>query len=83
MNEMESRILEIYIKAAKLSEHKEKINSIEDIEKIVEIDSLLTLEIILSLEEEFDIDLEDMEIDEQVIRDLTAISNIVNNQLRG
>ena len=82
MKEFERRILKTIIRAMELMEYEEELHSIEDIKERAEIDSLAVLEILVTLEEEFDISLDEAEITVEVAKDLKTLSCIIDGKLK-
>ncbi len=82
MNSIRERIKDVILKSLDTEDSSGKFTETDNIEELgVEITSIVVLEILVNLEKEFEISLDESEINSSVVKDISALEKVVNQKL--
>ncbi len=82
MNSIRERIKDVILRSLDTEDSSGKFTETDNIEELgVEITSIVVLEILVNLEKEFEISLDESEINSSVVKDISALEKVVNQKL--
>ena len=82
MNSIRERIKDVILKSLDTEDSSGKFTETDNIEELgVEITSIVVLDILVNLEKEFEISLDESEINSSVVKDISALEKVVNQKL--